>query len=108
MCKTLLLSQKENIIIAQCCNCSVMNIWRDGVVMNFSFQQFDAFYLSTRKLNFDDYLEIRPDGQEVVVLSTPFPDISLVFTRQDWQLFVEVMEEATFMKRVYELLNQES
>ncbi|MBC6110329.1 hypothetical protein ACFOG5_05880 [Pedobacter fastidiosus] len=105
MCKTSVLAQKGAVIISQCCNCKVLNIWRSGVLMNFSFQQFDAFYLATCRIDFDDFLETRPDGQEVVILSTPFPDISLVFNRQEWDLFFEVMAEARFMKRIYELLN---
>jgi len=106
MCKTIVLSQRENITVAQCTNCKVLNIWRSGVLMNFSFQQFDAFYESTRRLEFDDYLESRPDGQEVVILSTPFPDISLVFTRLEWQEFFDVLSEATYMKRIYELVHE--
>jgi len=105
MCKTLVLAQNENITIAQCCNCRVLNIWRAGVLMNFSFEQFDAFYHATKSLEFDNYLENRPDGKEVVILSTPFPDISLVFTRYEWREFFEKMEEATFMQRVYELVH---
>jgi hypothetical protein len=105
MCKTIVLSQKENITVAQCSNCKVLNIWRSGVLMNFSFEQFDVFYQSTKKLEFDDYAENRPDGKEVVILSTPFPDISLVFTREEWREFFETIEEAGYMKRIYELVH---
>jgi hypothetical protein len=49
MCKTTVLAQNENITIAQCNNCKVLNIWRSGVLMNFSFDQFDAFYVATKK-----------------------------------------------------------
>ena len=73
--------------------------------MNFSFEQFNAFYRATKMLEFDNYLENRPDGKEVVILSTPFPDISLVFTRHEWREFFEKMEEATFMQKVYELVH---
>jgi len=105
MCKTTVLAQNQNITIAQCNNCKVLNIWRSGVLMNFSFEQFDAFYLATKKLQFDDYLENRPDGKEVVILSTPFPDISLVFTRDEWADFFIIIDEALYMKRVYELVH---
>ncbi|WP_316807823.1 hypothetical protein [Pedobacter agri] len=105
MCKTTVLAQNQNVTIAQCNNCKVLNIWRAGVLMNFSFQQFDAFYLATKKLEFDDYLENRPDGKEVVILSTPFPDISLVFTRNEWSDFFKTIDEALYMKRVYELVH---
>ncbi len=105
MCKTTVLAQNENITIAQCKNCSVINIWRAGVLMNFSFDQFDAFYVATKKLAFDDFLERAPDGREVVILSTPFPDISLVFTRSEWHEFFVKIEEALYMKRIYELVH---
>ncbi|KQR65275.1 hypothetical protein ASF92_20290 [Pedobacter sp. Leaf176] len=74
--------------------------------MNFSFEQFKAFYHATKTLEFDNYLESRPDGKEVVILSTPLPDISLVFTRYEWREFFEKMEEANFMQKVYELVNR--
>jgi len=106
MCKTTVLSQNENITIAQCNNCKVLNIWRCGVLMNFSFDQFDLFYASTKKLQFDDYAENTPDGKEVVILSTPFPDISLVFTRVEWFEFFLKIEEALYMKQVYEIVHQ--
>lgn len=104
MCKTTVLAQNANITIAQCNNCKVLNIWRSGVLMNFSFEQFDAFYIATKKLDFDDYLENRPDGKQVVILSTPFPDISLVFTREEWYEFFTKIDEALYMKRIYELM----
>jgi len=81
-----------------------MNIWRAGVLMNFSFEQFDAFCSATKKLSFDEYLENRPDGKEVVILSTPFPDISLVFTRDEWHEFFVKIDEALYMKKVYDLV----
>jgi len=104
MCKTTILAHNQNITIAQCNNCKVMNIWRAGVLMNFSFEQFDAFCSATKKLCFDDYQENHPDGKEVVILSTPFPDISLVFTRDEWQDFFIIIEEALYMKKVYDLV----
>jgi hypothetical protein len=82
-----------------------MNIWRMGMLMTFSFIDFDAFYSATLKLVFDDFVETRPDGKQVVVLSTPYPDINLVFTRLEWNTFFEAMEEATFMKSVYGIVH---
>ena len=105
MCKTIVLAQNKNTTITQCSNCKVLNIWRSGVLMNFSFAQFDAFYVVTKKLDFDDYLENRPDGRQVVILSTPFPDISLVFTREEWYEFFTTMDEALYMQGVYEIVN---
>ncbi|WP_316734778.1 hypothetical protein [Pedobacter aquatilis] len=105
MCKTIVLAQNQNITIAQCHNCKILNIWRSGVLMNFSFEQFKVFHQSTRNLDFDDYLENRPDGKEVVILSTPFPDISLVFTRAEWQEFFETIEEANYMQSIYKLVH---
>jgi len=106
MCKNIILSQKEDITVAQCGNCRVLNIWRSGMLMTFSFSQFDAFYEVTKHFKFDEFVEIRPDGKEVVVLSTPYPDINLVFTRKEWRNFFEAMEEANFMKKVYGIVHE--
>lgn len=105
MCNTTILVQKGNISITECRNCKVLNIWRAGVLMNFSFSQFDAFNHSTQKLNFDDYLETAPNGNEIVILSTPFPDISLVFTRDEWEIFFAAIQEAVYMQQIYSLVH---
>jgi len=40
-----------------------------------------------------------------VILSTPFPDICLKFTRSELHDFVHAIDEAMFMHKVYELVH---
>ena len=42
---------------------------------------FEAFLNATDGLEFESYIEYHPDGTGVVILASPFPDISLCLTR---------------------------
>jgi len=105
MCKPIVISQKGEISVTQCVNCKVINIWKKGMLLNFSFDQFHAFLKVTSELVFDDYLEYAPDGTEIVILATPHPDISLLFTRPEWHDFLGALHEAAYMQKVYELVH---
>jgi hypothetical protein len=83
----------------------VVNIWNHSVLIGFSFDQFHAFIASTKDLRFDDYLEISPDGIEIVVLATPSPDMNLVFKRQEWHDFFAVLKEAAYMQEIYKIVH---
>lgn len=105
MCKPTVITQKGDISVTQCLNCKMVNIWNRSVLISFSFEQFYAFIKATQHLSFDDYLEHTPDGTEVVILATPYPDISLVFTRVEWYEFFNSINEAAFMQQVYQLVH---
>jgi hypothetical protein len=105
MCKATVIARKGNISVTQCVNCKVVNIWNHSVLISFSFEQFHAFINATQGLNFDDFLEISPDGIEIVVLATPSPDFNLVFNRQDWHDFFAVLCEAAYMQEIYKMVH---
>ncbi len=105
MCKKTIIAQKDEISITQCTNCKVVNIWKPGVLLSFSFDQFEEFVKVSENIDFDDYLEYSPAGNEVVVLSTPFEDIHLMFTRPELDSFVATMVEALYMQKIYQLMN---
>lgn len=101
MCKPTVIARKGNIAVTQCVNCKMVNIWNKAVLISFTFSQFSSFVDLTNDLDFDDYLETSPDGLEIVVLATPYPDISLVFTREEWHNFFAALAEATYMQEIY-------
>lgn len=105
MCKKTVIAQREEISITQCANCKVVNIWKPGLLLKFSFKQFDDFAKVARQINFDSYVEYAPDGKEIVILSTPFPDMSLMFTRSELSSFTAAMDEALYMQKVYQLVH---
>jgi len=105
MCRPTVIARKGNITVTQCVNCKMINIWNKGVLISFTFQQFHSFVEATRELDFDDYLECSPDGTEIVVLATPYPDISLVFTRNEWISFFVALSEASYMQQIYSMVH---
>lgn len=105
MCKPTVIARKGNITVTHCVNCKMVNIWNKGVLISFTFQQFSSFVEATKNLEFDDYLESNPDGSEIVVLATPYPDISLVFTRDEWYNFFAALTEASYMQQIYKMVH---
>lgn len=105
MCKPIVIANKGNVSVTQCANCKMVNIWGTGVLISFSFDQFHAFINATKHLNFDDYTELHPDGTEVVILATPYSDVSLTFTRESWYEFFSSLHEAAYMLQVYQLVH---
>ena len=69
--------------------------------MTFTFEQFNAYVDATKGFKFDDFIELHPDGYDVLVLATPFPDISLIFNRVEWSEFLAALEQAAYMQMVY-------
>lgn len=105
MCKPTVISREGDILVTQCLNCKIVNIWNKSILMSFSFEQFQAFINATQNLDFDDYLEYNPDGVEVVILASPFPDINLVFTRVEWHEFFATLHQAAYMQQVYQMVH---
>ncbi|WP_113662561.1 hypothetical protein [Pedobacter nanyangensis] len=105
MCKKTMIANSGEIQITQCSNCKMINVWKPGLLLSFSFNQFYEFTKVAKKLNFDKYFEYGPDGNRIVILSTPFPDICLKFTRAELNDFVHAIDEAMYMHKVYELVH---
>ncbi len=105
MCQKTIIAQRSEIVITQCANCKVVNIWKTGLLMRFTFDQFDEFANIAKQIEFDDYLEHAPNGDEVVILSTPCKDMCLMFTRQELDSFSAALDEAIYMKNIYRLVH---
>ncbi|RZK78871.1 MAG: hypothetical protein EOO92_10360 [Pedobacter sp.] len=73
--------------------------------MSFSFEQFSAFLNATAGLDFESFVEYHPDGTEVVILASPFPDISLCFTRVEWHEFFAALRQAAYMQQIYQMVH---
>lgn len=106
MCKKTIIAQRNNVTITQCVNCKVVNIWKRGMLMRFTFEQFEEFAKIASKIEFDNYLEYAPDGTEIVILSTPCNDICLMFTREELYNFSNAIDEAVYMQNVYRLVHE--
>lgn len=104
MCKKTVIAQIKSVTITQCVNCKVVNIWKTGLLMKFTFEQFDEFAKIASRIEFDNYLEYAPDGTEIVILSTPCNDICLMFTREELYHFSNAIDEAIYMQNVYRLV----
>ncbi|MGY0041077.1 hypothetical protein [Pedobacter sp. NJ-S-72] len=76
-----------------------------GALISFSFEQFDAFLNATKDLEFENYIEQNPDGMDVVILASPFPEISLVFTRVEWDEFFGALNHAAYMRQIYQMVH---
>ena len=105
MCKKTMIANSGDIQITQCNNCKMINVWKPGLLLSFSFNQFYEFTKVAKQLNFDKFFEYSPDGNRVVILFTPFPDICLKFTRAELHDFVSAIDEAMYMHKVYELVH---
>ena len=106
MCKKTIIAQRNNITITQCVNCKVVNIWKRGMLMRFTFEQFEEFAKIASQIEFDNYLEYAPEGTEIVILSTPCNDICLMFTREELHNFSNAIDEAVYMQNVYRLVHE--
>src|ERR1700761_8845092 len=104
MCQSHILSSKGPVIISQCVDCKMLNIWLRNLLLNFTPEQFCAFENFISKLAIDEYTFPFPDGEERLVLRTPNNDICFTFTAEEWDDFKIAMEEAAYMQGVYALL----
>ena len=106
MCQTQILSQKGASFISHCPDCQMINIWNNNLMLYFTPQQFDSFNDFITNLVFSERSFPFPDGEERVILCTPNRDINFVFTLQEYRELSEAMEEAVYLRQVYQLLNQ--
>lgn len=105
MCEAKILSQRGATMISQCLQCKTVNIWHNNLILNFTPQQFIDFRNLTRELDFDDRSLPFPDQQERAVLKTPVEHINFTFTMDEWDDFLEAMDEGLYMQKVFDLIN---
>lgn len=92
-------------MITQCVDCKTINIWHNNLILNFTPQQFNNFRNLAQEFDFDDRARPFPDNQERAVLKTPVEYISFTFTVDEWEDFLDAMDEAFYMQQIFELIN---
>jgi hypothetical protein len=104
MCINKILSQKGQTIISNCIGCKTFYIWHDNLMLSFSEEAFSSFKEVLNSLSFEDRCLPFPGGEERIILHTPHDDISFAFAEEEFELCKAAIDEAIFMKEVYELM----
>ena len=104
MCQTRVLSTRDQITISHCMHCKLMYIWHNNLLLNFTTEKFLAFRNALSKLKYEDCGFPFPDQEDRAIISCPHPEISFAFSWEEWQDLIEVMDEASYMKEVYSLM----
>ncbi|TZF83706.1 hypothetical protein FW774_09530 [Pedobacter sp. BS3] len=104
MCQTIVLSSKESVVISQCMDCKMLTIWHQNILLTFTPAQFRAFKSYTAKLNIEESLFPFPDGEERLILHTPYHDIRFTFTLEEWEDFKIALNEAVYMQNIYQMI----
>ena len=104
MCETIILSKIGATTISQCMDCKILTLWTRTLLLNFSPEQFVSFKNFTANLEVDQSLFPFPDGEDRLVLRTPHSDICMTFSLDDWDNFQQAMEEANYMREIYNLM----
>ena len=104
MCQTIVLSRKGSVVISQCMECKILNLWLRNLLLNFTPAQFKMFKEFTSGMDVEESLFPFPDGEERLVLRTPHTDISFTFSMTEWEDFQAAMDEAEYMQGVYDLM----
>lgn len=105
MCETRVLSQKGSAVISHCPECDMLNIWHQNLMLAFTADQFNSFRKFTSELDFAERSYPFPDGTERVILCTPNRDINFVFSTDEWDNFHAAMEEAAYMRDIYQMIH---
>jgi len=80
-------------------------VWQKSYVLTFSAVQFQFFLEEIRaKVGHEEFLSF-PDDEERMFLPTPAPEILFTFTKEEWYNFTAALEEANYMREVYQLLH---
>jgi len=80
-------------------------VWQKSYVLTFSAVQFQFFLEEIRaKVGNEEFLSF-PDDEERMFLPTPALEILFTFTKEEWYNFTSALEEANYMREVYQLLH---
>jgi hypothetical protein len=106
MCKTRILTTKGETVISSCMECRMYYIWHNNLVLNFSELAFGSFQEVVNSLPFDRNALPFPDGDDRIILHTPYDDISFAFDEDEFHSFRSAIDEAIYMNEVYTLMNK--
>lgn len=103
MCQSVKLAIKGNTCISYCSKCKFHYVWQKSYVLTFTSFQYTYFLDEIRsKIGNEEFLAF-PDDEERMFLPTPAAEILFTFTRDEWCDFTSALEEAAYMREVYQL-----
>ena len=104
MCQSITLTTKGNTCVSYCRKCQYHYVWQKSYVLTFSGSQF-AYFLDEIKLKIgkEEFLSF-PDDEERMFLPTPAAEILFTFTKEEWRDFTTALQEANYMREVYQLI----
>jgi hypothetical protein len=105
MCEAKNLSKKGMSIVSQCPESKLISIWHNNLILNFTPRQFNNFRTVAQKFDFDERSRPFPDNQVRAVLKTPVDHVNFTFTVDEWEDFLDAMDEAFYMQQVLELID---
>ncbi len=82
-------------------------IWHNNILLNFNPEDFMSFRNMIHRLDYDDCCVLFSDGEERAVIRTPNQDICFSFNLDEWKNLCEALDEAVYMREVYQLMQPE-
>lgn len=104
--KLKILSQRESGFVGTNERYDFIHVYFKNLMLNFSLAEFVSFRSMTKDLIFDDCLVALPNGDDKVILRTPFEGINFAFDRLEMHNLVEVLDEAYYMREIHVLLKK--
>lgn len=107
MCQSTILNTKGNTIISYCPKCQNHYVWQSSFLLSFSLFQFQCFASDIENCKVEKEYVRFPDGTWRTFLETPLQEILLTFTEDEWRDFRNAVQEAYYMREVYDIINKD-
>lgn len=105
MCQSITLGSRGNTTISYCSKCRNHYIWQGAFILTFNSFQYDCFLEEiNRKIGSEEFLGF-PDGISRILLPTPVQEILFTFSEDEWRDFTTTLQEAYYMREVYQIIN---
>lgn len=95
-------------MVSRCVSCGIIYLWHKNLLITYSNKEFSNFKSVMDQLYFEECSVGFPDGQERIIVRTPYKNISFSFDLREWLEFRDMIDEASYMNDVYSLLEQGS
>nr|WP_134089758.1 hypothetical protein [Olivibacter sp. XZL3] len=79
-------------------------IWHHNILLNFKYKEFYLFLTHIKKYHFQQRAICFPDGELRLMLHTAADEVSLAFTEDEWEDMKEVLTEAAYLAKIYDIL----
>jgi len=105
MCQSIILSSKGNTTISYCSHCQSHYIWQNSFLLTFNAHQYSSFLAEiSNKIGLEEFVTF-PDGDSRLLLTTPVYEILFAFTEDEWVDFTGSLNEAYYMREIYQMMN---